>query len=160
MGRRINFSPETINHIFGLESVNNVLMHLLLAAPDWEEVEGKLCPCGANWVLKPSGEHIGYRSRPWVSFITNRLMPNTNNSIVLLPRVLLLHAICTCLPLDVETIINSNIKASVDDPSARSIFFSSTITALLRHFDGPRRESGQKERPRQAYPNAQLTLMR
>nr|XP_009799244.1 PREDICTED: uncharacterized protein LOC104245352 [Nicotiana sylvestris] len=72
MGRRINFSPETINHSFGLESVNNELTHLLLAAPDWEEVEGKLCPFGANWVLKPSGErkyligtNIGYRSRPW-----------------------------------------------------------------------------------------------
>lgn len=116
------------------------------------------------------------------------LMPNTNNSIVLSPRVLLLYAICTRLPLDVGTIINSNIKACVDDPSARSIFFPSTIIALLRHFgvyplpqmvvtpssmmitkifwsrcdeiDGPRRESGQKERPRQAYPNAQLTLMR
>lgn len=71
--KKFSFSPESINQLFGLRSVNDELTQILLAAPDWEEVERTLCPFGANWVTKPNGErkyllgiNISYPHRPWM----------------------------------------------------------------------------------------------
>ncbi|XP_060213561.1 uncharacterized protein LOC132640809 [Lycium barbarum] len=100
-------------------------------------------------------------------------------------RVLLIYVICTHFPINIGKIINTNIKACVYESNARSIFFPSTITALLKYFgvnppfvtlssmminkifwnrcdesEGPKREPGKRENPRQGYPIAQLTLMR
>lgn len=35
-----------------------ILMHILSATPNGEEVEGKLCPFGANWALNPNGTRL------------------------------------------------------------------------------------------------------
>ncbi|XP_059290814.1 uncharacterized protein LOC132044342 [Lycium ferocissimum] len=45
MGKKIDFSPESINRHFGLKPVNDDLTRIQLAVAYWEDIEGKLCPC-------------------------------------------------------------------------------------------------------------------
>lgn len=77
---------------------------------------------------KHAKRNIEYVAKPIFAFLSTRLIPNSRNLEIYIPRVLLLYIVYNRVLVNVNR-NNTNIQAC--DSNVRSIFFPSTIMLLV-----------------------------
>ena len=67
----------------------------------------------------------------WLKFLKSRLVPTTHTTTVSQERLILLYAIVRGLPIDVESIIEKEIRdCAIKKPKVAALLFPSLITSI------------------------------
>ena len=128
-GVLVDFSVESINQFYNLDSVPLEPFDRLYERPDYPEVIRVLTNGRVEWKLNIEGhvvhfkaKHLAYIPKVWQHFITSRLIPTTNVCEVTAKRALLNYAIIQDIPFDVGQVIkdvilhNRDVKMNLGHP--------------------------------------------
>ena len=123
-GVLVDFSAESINQFYNLDSVPPEPFNRIYERPDWPdypEVIRVLTNGRGEWKLNSEGhavhfkaKHLAYIPKVWHHFITSRLILTTNVCEVTAKRALLNYAIIQDIPFDVGQVIEDAILHNRD----------------------------------------------
>ena len=104
----MDFSAQSINKFYNLDSVPPEPFDRLYEPPDYPDVLKVLTNGRGEWKLNREGhavhfkaKHLAYIPKVWHHFITSRLIPTTNVCEVTAKYALLNYAINQDIPFDV-----------------------------------------------------------
>lgn len=117
----VSFCPSSINKIYGLQNMPNVVGNHIIFSPtkkDLKEAVETVGRPGSTWEIKHTGLHIlrpkflNNKAIVWVYLSKLNLMPTTHDSSSSATRVLLCRCIMHEIELDKDQIIVVEIKAT------------------------------------------------
>ncbi|KAF3646309.1 hypothetical protein FXO37_20522 [Capsicum annuum] len=138
-GRRINYSPRAINRSYNLQTpADDTKTLAFIDKPDLNKIERIFCPFGANWGYEGDGNKISlfeknimYKARPFLHFLSSRMIPNSHTSEIYSNRFALLYIIYLGMSVNVGKFMNSHIKMCRFDQNVGTLWFPSTIIRLI-----------------------------
>ncbi|PIN25370.1 hypothetical protein CDL12_01893 [Handroanthus impetiginosus] len=116
-GKNINFSARTINSLFGTSSNDTPgeLQEFLEDHPSLDTICELICWDDPQWMLSCLNEPIHFSrtkltfvANNWLRFVSARLIPPSHTSEVMRERAIMIFAILTDVPFDVDRFLHNS----------------------------------------------------